>query len=156
MVGGPEGEGVEAVAERAPGLIERIMGWVKALFGRAGRSAEVRFTQTTASIAFKNGPFAGRTIGEIASALRAGSIKASELPVDIVVRGGQTLAVNTRSALALTRAGVPTSEWTLVNRTGDAFFENLVTERLARNGLTDLGSDVIRVTGAGPSASATW
>ena len=80
----------------------------------------------------------------------------SQLPVDVVVLGGQTLAINTRSTLALTRAGVPTSQWTIVNRTGDAFFENVLTERLARNGLTDLGTDVLRITGAGPNASATW
>jgi hypothetical protein len=44
----------------------------------------------------------------------------------------------------------------MVNRTGDAFFEKVLTERLARNGLTEAGTNVLRITGMGKNASAIW
>lgn len=56
--------------------------------------------------------------------------------------------------LALRRAGVPAARWTLVDRTGQAEFEQILTERLASNGLTDAGTDTLRITGAGRGASS--
>jgi hypothetical protein len=112
-----------------------------------------QFTQTTASSVFRNGPFAGRSIGDIAGGLRAGDISPSELPVDVISRGDNRLGLNTRSMLALRRAGISPSDWTMVDRTGQGAFEELLTQRLARNGLTDAGTDMLRITGAGPWAS---
>jgi hypothetical protein len=40
-----------------------------------------KFSQTTASETFAHGPFAGRTIGDVATGLRSGSISPGELPV---------------------------------------------------------------------------
>lgn len=66
----------------------------------------LRFSQTTASPYFSaEGDFAGKTIGSLASELRAGTVAAAEVPIGTVNIGGNTLIVNTRSALALTRAG---------------------------------------------------
>jgi hypothetical protein len=62
-----------------------------------------------------------------------------ELPINVVVRDGNTLISNTRSAQALTRAGIPRSDWNVINRTGDPFFENLVSGQLGRNGLDGSG-----------------
>jgi hypothetical protein len=113
----------------------------------------LRFTQTTASATFKNGQFAGRTIGDIAGALRSGAVKPSELSVGIITRDGNPLILNTRSSLALLRAGVSPADWTINDMTGDSFYEELLTQRLANNGLTSEGTDILRITGAGRWAS---
>ena len=113
----------------------------------------LRFTQTTASATFRNGPFAGRTIGDIAGALRSGAVKPSELPIDLISRGDNQLIMNTRSSLALLRGGVSPADWVTNDVTGDPFLEQVLTERLANNGLTDAGTEVLRITGAGRWAS---
>ena len=122
--------------------------------GAAATEASLRFTQTTASPTFRNGPFAGRTIGDLAGALRSGAVKPSELPVDIISRGGNKLILNTRSALALIRGGVSPAEWVVNDVTGNPFFEQILSERLAGNSLTGAGTEVLRITGAGRSASS--
>jgi hypothetical protein len=57
------------------------------------------------------------------------------VPINVIVRDGNTLILNTRSAQALTRAGIPRDSWNVINRTGDDFFEQLLTGQLSRNGL---------------------
>jgi hypothetical protein len=57
--------------------------------------------------------------------------------------------MNTRSSLALLRAGVSVADWVTNDMTGDPFLEQMLTERLANNGLTDVGTEVLRITGAG-------
>ncbi|WP_247681890.1 RHS repeat-associated core domain-containing protein [Paenibacillus sp. Marseille-P2973] len=119
-----------------------------------GKGDSGKFTQTTASVNFsKDGKFANMTNGEVAQKLRNGELQASDLPVEYLMRDGNKLLINTRSSLALKRAGIPESEWTFVNRTGDSYFEIKITERLAKNGLTSAGTDTIRITGAGGKAS---
>jgi hypothetical protein len=113
----------------------------------------LRFTQNTASATFRNGSFAGRTIGDVADAVRSGAVKPSELPVDIISRGGNSLIMNTRSSLALIRGGVSPGDWVTNDVTGDPFFEQVLNQRLAANGLTDEGTEVLRITGAGRWAS---
>jgi hypothetical protein len=114
----------------------------------------LRFTQTTASPMFSpEGSFAGRSISQVADALRSGSLKASDVPVEFIVRDGAWLIVNTRSAVALRQAGIPEARWNLINRTGVADIEANITQRLLRNGLGSEGSDVLRITGSGPNAS---
>jgi hypothetical protein len=83
-----------------------------------------------------------------------GTIKPSALPVDMIVRGESTLALNTRSFLALRRAGIDPSNITFRNVTGSPTFERILSERLMRNGLTNAGTDVLRITGAGPRSSS--
>jgi hypothetical protein len=46
------------------------------------------------------------------------------------------------------RAGVAESQWVLVDITGSAE-EAAMTARLAENGLTNEGTDLIRITGLG-------
>ena len=111
------------------------------------------FTQTTAGGKFKNGPFAGRTIGDVSAGLRSGQISPEQLPVEVIRRGGETLALNTRSSLALRRGGVRRSDWTLRDVTGDPAAEEVLTQRLLHNKMSG-GSDVIRITGAGGRASS--
>ena len=146
-------EGIGAVTKEGVGAVAKEGA---AATAQKGLAEIPKFTQTTASIAFKNGPFAGKTIGEVAAGLKSGAISPSQLPVEVIVRNGQMLALNTRSTLALLRSGIDVSKWTIVDRTGDVFFEKLLAERLAHNELTELGTEVIRITGVGKSASATW
>jgi RHS repeat-associated protein len=116
----------------------------------AAGSAPLRFTQTTASPWFSHdGDFAGQTISDVAAQLRAGTLTAADVPIQTVGNG----IVNTRSSLALMQAGIPQSEWTLVNMTGNAQVRNEIATRLAKNGLGSTGTDVIRVTGSGSKAS---
>jgi len=122
--------------------------------GKEVAGGGLNFTQTTASARFSEaGTFSGKTIGEVANDLRTGVLKATDMPVEYIERDGVKLIVNTRSSLALRRAGIPESEWNLVNKTGDAFTETKITERLARNELTEEGIDAVRITGSGKNAS---
>lgn len=112
--------------------------------GRVAKSGaallEAKFAQRTFGEAFSaGGKFAGQTIDDVADALKSGSLKADDVPVDYIVRNGNTLILNTRSAQALERAGVPRSRWNGVNRTGQAEYEARLTGQLRRNRLTEEG-----------------
>lgn len=99
-----------------------------------------RFAQTTVREGFqKGGLFEGRTITDVVGDLRSGALAARDVPINVVVRDGNTLILNTRSATALTRAGVPRSSWNVLDRTGDDFFEGLLDNQLRRNGLDSNG-----------------
>jgi YD repeat-containing protein len=120
----------------------------------AAEGAEsLAFSQTTASAAFSaEGSFAGKTIGGLAGELRSGAVAASDVPVKFVNIGGNSLIVNTRSSLALMRAGIPQSGWTLINAT--ATDAASIEARLLSNGLTVEGTSTLRITGLGSGASS--
>lgn len=84
---------------------------------------------------------------DVAAALRSGTMKSIEVPIDFIVRDGNTLILNTRSAHALEAAGILRSQWNGVNRTGQALYENLLSGQLQRNGLTSEGSATVRRSG---------
>ena len=107
-----------------------------------------QWAQTTFSSVFsRGGRFAGSTVDEVAAMLRSGQLSPTEVPIDVVVRNGNTLILNTRSSVALTKAGIPRSQWNVVNRTGDSFFENQVTRQLQRNSLSSGGTNIVRQSG---------
>jgi hypothetical protein len=138
-------EGFSAEAEGATG------GFIEA---RAADSAALRFSQTTASPWFSSeGTFAGQTISDVAGQLRAGTLSAADVPVQVVTMDGNTLIVNTRSSLALSQAGIPQSSWNLIDMTGNANVVNSITTRLGNNGLTTAGTSTLRITGSGTRAS---
>ena len=58
-----------------------------------------------------------------------------------------------RSALALMRANVPVSQWNLIDVSADVGMVEHITDRLVRNGLEELGTQFIRITGSGSGAS---
>jgi RHS repeat-associated protein len=121
-------------------------------FAASGSSLSLAFSQTTASAAFSaEGVFAGQTIGQVASALRAGSLLPRDVVVQYVTMNGNALIVNTRSSLALIRAGVPQAEWSLV---GNQAMTSHIAARLGANGLTSAGTSTIRITGLGRTASS--
>jgi hypothetical protein len=53
--------------------------------------------------------FAGSTISDVPAQLRAGTLPPSDLPIQAINMGGDTLIVNTRSSLAITQAGIQQS-----------------------------------------------
>jgi RHS repeat-associated protein len=106
------------------------------------------FAQKTFSEMFsKGGKFAGRSIDDVAAALRSRAMMPKDVPINVIVRDGNTLILNTRSAQALTRAGIPRSAWYVINRTGDPLFEKLLTGQLTRNGLTSAGTAIVESAG---------
>ena len=136
------------------GGIPYLAGKFVGLFVAEVASDALLFAQTTASPFFSaDGIFAGQSIADVAAALRAGTLTAAEVPVRVVTIDGVTLIVDTRSSLALMQAGIPVSEWGLVDMTGDAAIESAINQRLLTNGLSSAGTSTLRITGSGPNAS---
>lgn len=79
------------------------------------------------------------TVDDLTAALKANKITPSQLPIDYIVRDGNKIMLNTRTAQALERAGVPRSQWTGANQTGVQFYEGLLDGQLQRNGLSNSG-----------------
>ena len=90
------------------------------------------------------GKFAGQSVDDVAGALRSGKLGTADVPIDYIIRDGRTLILNTRSSQALTRAGIPRSQWNAVNRTGQSGFEGRLSDQLRRNKLTSEGTSSVR------------
>jgi RHS repeat-associated protein len=106
--------------------------------------AKANFAQKTVGAVFsQEGRFAGKTVAEVAEAIKTGQLAVADVPVQYIVRDGNSLILNTRSAQALERAGVPRSQWAAVDMTGDADAEARLTEQLKKNGLTSAGTPVV-------------
>lgn len=95
------------------------------------------------------GKFAGRSVDDVAKALTKGKMSVDDIPIEYIVRDGDTLILNTRSSQALQRAGIPRSQWRAVNMTGNAAAEARLSAQLGRNGLTSSGTSVVRSTAPG-------
>lgn len=76
------------------------------------------------------------TIDDLVSVINKGKVNVADLPVEYIVRDGNTLILNTRTSQALTQAGISRSEWNVINKTEDSLFEELLTRQLTRNKLT--------------------
>jgi len=99
-----------------------------------GVAADAKFAQKTFGNMFsEEGAFAGRSVEDVAAALRSGAMKPGQVEINYVVRDGQTIILNTRSSQALEAAGIPRSQWNGVNRTGDSLYEGLLDGQLRRN-----------------------
>jgi hypothetical protein len=106
----------------------------------AGLNVEgANFAQRTFSSTFRGGSLAGRSISDVAGDLGSGALTPKDVPVGMIVRNGNSLILNTRSAQALMQAGIPRSAWSVIDQTGDPFFEELLTGQLTRNGLDSGG-----------------
>lgn len=66
-------------------------------------------------------------------------MKPADVLIEYIVRNGNNLMLNTRSAQALQRAGIPRSQWNAVNVTGNTAEEARLTAQLRRNGLHSTG-----------------
>jgi hypothetical protein len=104
--------------------------------------AEVRFAQKGIAAVFRHGEFAGRTIDEVATGLKTGIIAPSQLPIQVIERGGGLYTLNNRSLMALRFAGVaPTI---IRNVTGNPTFEAQLTQRLLEIGRA-VGEDFVPI-----------
>ncbi len=111
---------------------------------------DANFAQKTYKNAFTNEPgagFRGMTVDQVSDALKNGIMHPRMVPVDYIIRDGHTLILNTRSAQALTQAGIPRSQWAGVNRTGNPNFEARLTGQLKRNKLTSSGTPTVKRSG---------
>src|SRR5208283_3780698 len=117
------------------------------LLGNASNTLELAFSQISASPTFNDegSLFYGETIGSLSRKIASNEIPASSVPIKIVVNSGTALIVNTRSALALLRAGVPQSSWNIIDATAEE--GAAIGDRLLKNGLGPEGTDVITITG---------
>ena len=87
------------------------------------------------------------TIDDLIRAINEGRIRVEDLPIEYIVRDGNVLILNTRTSQALTRAGIPRSQWNAVDRTGNTLFEELLSGQLSRNRLTSEGISTVRPSG---------
>ena len=85
----------------------------------------------------------------MSNALKNGKTSVEHVPIDYIVRDGNTLILNTRSSQALIKAGIPRTEWNAVNRTGNVKFENMLSNQLSNNKLTTEGVETVRQTQGG-------
>jgi hypothetical protein len=97
-----------------------------------GTKPAIQFAQKAISPVFGNGEFAGKTVQEVAAGLRSGAIESSQLPLQTITRNGITYTFNNRSLVALRMAQMEPSM--IMDFTGDAFYEKLLTERLSELG----------------------
>jgi len=112
---------------------------------KSGALEGANFAQKTYGKTFSaTGKFAGQTVDDVASALKSGGLKPSDVPIDFIVRNGSTLILNTRSSQALSKAGIPRSQWNAVNRTGQKGYESRLSDQLRNNKLTDEGISSVR------------
>ncbi|WES32020.1 hypothetical protein [Varunaivibrio sulfuroxidans] len=104
-----------------------------------------RYAPKTYSLMFDaRSPFAGMSVEDVSSALRSGSIKPSDVPINYIVRDGNTLILNTRSSQALKAAKISPPKWRVINRTGSDKYEIMLSNQLRRNKLTSEGVDTVR------------
>jgi len=148
--------GVASAAAIAAGAGLATMGAGELATAAAGDDAvtpidlsDARWTQKGASSRFsKNGAFKERPVSDVAEDLRAGRLSPDDVPVEVIRRDGRVLIVNTRSSLALEEAGIPRSEWKVVDRTGDRDTERTVTWRLRQDRLDSEGTRTVKVRGS--------
>lgn len=87
------------------------------------------------------------SIDDLVNAINSGKVNVSDLPVEYIIRDGNTLILNTRTSQALTQVGIPRSQWNAVNKTGNEFSEDMLSGQLRRNKLTSEGISSVRPSG---------
>lgn len=81
------------------------------------------------------------------NAINVGKVNVNDIPVEYIIRDGNTLILNTRTSQALTRAGIPRNQWKAIDRTGNIVFEDMLDGQLSRNKLTSEGIATVRPSG---------
>ena len=120
QIGVPEAVGIGGLEFLAEEAIEGIA------------EGGIRFGQQGVSAMFRHGEFAGRTIDEVVAGLRSGAISADQVPLQTITREGVVYTLNNRSLMALRQAGIEPT--VIQDVTGDAFFEQQLTQRLKEMG----------------------
>ena len=105
--------------------------------------AEVLFGQKSVSQFFSaKGKFKKAPIAEITEQLNLGTLISDDLPIEYIVRDGVNVTMNNRSLTALSQAGLKPS--IMIDKTGNAFLEKQLTERLNTMGGSPSTSIFIR------------
>ncbi len=98
------------------------------------------FAQRTYSPMFsKGGKFSNRRVRDVAADLKSGKMTVEDVPIDYIVRDGHVLILNTRSAHALIRAGIPISQRKINDVSGDPNAQKRLNRQLKRSGLGNKG-----------------
>lgn len=110
------------------------------------------FSREGIEIYSKKAGYTIRTVDDLANAIRKGDIKPKEIPLDYVInKNGTKLILNTRTSVALERAGIPKNKWYGQNKTGktayydgkgaQVTFDDLAKNQLKTNKLPIDGSN---------------
>ncbi|WP_422396233.1 hypothetical protein [Pseudomonas trivialis] len=75
------------------------------------------------------------TVGDLTEALKQGTIRPNQVPLDYVVIDGRKVISNTRTSTALIDAGIPKSQWHGIDKTGLKAFDNITFDDLVKNQL---------------------
>jgi hypothetical protein len=106
------------------------------------------YAQKTARFKFSDdGRFAGMNIDEVAARLRSGEFKPEDVPIDVIRTDGKVLILNTRSSAALREAGIPRSDWLVVDRSEETDYAQRLAAQLRRNNLDTSGVSEFRIVG---------
>ncbi|MGJ8664812.1 MAG: RHS repeat domain-containing protein [Patiriisocius sp.] len=92
----------------------------------------------------EEGLFNGAKVDDIVKQLESGNLKPGDVPIEVIVRDGNTLILNTRSSVALTKANIPRSKWSVIDKTGDIDSELRLDKQLKKNKLDSQGTEKIR------------
>jgi len=63
-----------------------------------------------------------KEVNDLVEALTGQKISPKDIPLDYVMKNGEKIILNSRTSVALERAGIPMNEWYGVNRTGQTAF----------------------------------
>ncbi|WP_286916093.1 MULTISPECIES: DUF637 domain-containing protein [Pseudomonas] len=139
--GGAKGAGILANAERGT--------LTEANFAQNKIKSDRSFSEDGQKVYSEMAGTPIKTVEDLASALRAGTIKPNQLPVDYVDMNGTRLILNTRTSTALEQAAIPRSEWFGRNQTGvEAYqgktFNDLAADQLKNNKLPPTGAEQLK------------
>ena len=134
----PEMLAVTKATEANPAMLDGFPSW-RGLTDKANW-AQRKYGQTFS----KKGNFKKRPVKYVVADLKAGILKATDLPIQIIRRGENILMLNTRSSQALTLADIPRSEWIVKDVTGNRNFERRLNAQLRISEVDEKGVSSLR------------
>jgi RHS repeat-associated protein len=112
---------------------QKVINWIKqesleTPSFKSARWAQPRFSNNFSRIGQE--VLGVRTIDDAVVMLKNGTMKINALPIDYIIRNDEIYILNTRSSVALTKAGIDRSKWSWVDRTGKTEFEQRLNNQL--------------------------
>lgn len=142
----PDGHYVFYQAGKGANLVAKV-GSVLPHFNQLNNGGIVNdayFSQSSYSNSFSNtGRLAGWTQESLVNALKKGTVKPSDIEIEYITRNGKQFILNTRSSMALEKAGIPRNQWNIVNRTNDLVAQRRLTEQFTKNKFIDNQGNLI-------------
>jgi filamentous hemagglutinin len=71
-----------------------------------------------------------KTVNDLTNAIKQGTIKSSQTPLDYVIMDGQVMIFNTRTSTVLINANIPKSEWFGIDRTSQLAYDSITYDQL--------------------------